>query len=113
MYLTTINDNELDVHARIENVFIIGDWNNKKYMILRKQIDVVCDHCAMKMKTSCKLTFPGRRIRLYLMIVRFVFLRPILRTVSLDLRANGTESVSQIKKTMATTILMTMLLILL
>jgi hypothetical protein len=43
---------QLDAYAIINNVFLIGGWNNVNYMTLRNQINIMREHCAMIMKQN-------------------------------------------------------------
>ncbi len=62
-FLMTTFDNlhRLEPSAMIQNVFIVGGWNNNNYITLKSKINIICDQCNRGMKENS--SFPGRLLR--------------------------------------------------
>ncbi len=60
--MTTFDNlHRLEPAAMIQNVFIIGGWNNNNYIALKSKINIICDQCNRVMKENS--SFLGRLLR--------------------------------------------------
>ncbi|CAF1080251.1 unnamed protein product [Rotaria sordida] len=39
----------------IQNIFIVGGWNNNNYITLKSKINIICDQCNKRMKENSSL----------------------------------------------------------
>jgi hypothetical protein len=55
--MTTFNNlHQLEPSPIIQNIFIVGGWNNNNYITLKSKINIICDQCNTRMKENSSLT---------------------------------------------------------
>ncbi|CAF1573776.1 unnamed protein product [Rotaria magnacalcarata] len=58
------NLHQLEPSPMIQNIFIVGGWNNNNYITLKSKINIICDQCNTRIKENSSL--PSDEFNLFL-----------------------------------------------
>ncbi|CAF4106249.1 unnamed protein product [Rotaria magnacalcarata] len=58
------NLHQLEPPPMIQNIFIVGGWNNNNYITLKSKINIICDQCNTRIKENSSL--PSDEFNLFL-----------------------------------------------